>query len=147
MKLTPKTHYKILAVLNFLGMLVSGYLLFIHFEPSLTDICHLGERWNCDIVNKSTYAELFGIPVAGLGLLAYLSFFIFSLRGLWKKQTKLVPWYFLALSLGVAFTLYLTAIETFVLQTYCLFCVTQQIIILIEWAFALSLYKLSKKTP
>ena len=135
------THYKLLAGLNFLGMLVSGYLIYIHFEPSLTDFCNLGEQWNCEIVNKSIYAEIWGIPVAVLGFLAYTSFFIFSLHGLKKNQTKLIPWYFLALSLGVAFTLYLTAVETFLLHTYCLFCVTQQIIILIEWGVAWSLYR------
>lgn len=144
--MTIKTHYKILSVLNFLGMLVSAYLVYIHFEPSLTDFCNFSDKWDCEIVNKSIYSEILGIPVALLGFGAYLSFFLFCLRGIWRKQKKLVPWYFLALSLGVAFTLYLTSIETFVLQTYCFFCVTQQIIILIEWAFALSLYKLNKKT-
>ena len=141
MEMKLPTRYKILAVLNFLGMLVSGYLVYVHFEPSLTDFCNLSEKWNCDIVNKSTYAEIAGVPVAALGFAAYLSFFIFSLRGLKKSQTRLVPWYFLALSLGVAFTLSLTAVETFVLYTYCLFCVTQQILILIQWAFALALYR------
>ncbi|MEK9160181.1 MAG: vitamin K epoxide reductase family protein [Patescibacteria group bacterium] len=145
MKLTQKTHYKVLAVLNFLGMVVSGYLVYVHFEPSLTDFCNLGEQWNCEIVNKSIYAEIAGVPVAAIGFAAYLSFFIFALRGLRKNQNRFIPWYFLVLSGGVAFTLYLTAVESFVLHTYCLFCVTQQIIILIEWAFALSLYKLTKR--
>ncbi len=138
------TRYKILAVLNFLGMLVSGYLIYIHFEPALTDICNISEKWDCEIVNKSIYSEIFGIPVAVLGFLAYTSFFIFSLRGLKKPQGKLVPWYFLVLSMGVAFTIYLTTIESLVLRTYCLFCVIQQIIILIEWGFAWSLFRFTR---
>lgn len=143
--MTVKTHYKALSILNFLGILVSSYLLYIHFEPALTDFCNFSDKWDCEIVNKSIYSEILGIPVALLGLGAYFSFFIFSIRGLLKKQNQLVPWYFLVLSLGLAFTLYLTAVESFVLRTYCLFCVTQQIIILIEWVVALSLYKLNKK--
>lgn len=145
--MTIKTHYKVLSVLNLLGMLVSAYLVYIHFEPSLTDFCNFSDKWDCEIVNKSIYSEIFGVPVALLGFVAYSSFFLFCLRGIWKKQKQLVPWYFLVLSGGVAFTLYLTFIESFVLRTYCFFCVTQQIIILIEWAFALSLYKLNKRTP
>jgi uncharacterized membrane protein len=132
-------------VLNVLAAAVAAYLTYIHYKPALTDFCNFGEKWNCDIVNKSIYAEIFGIPVALLGLLAYLGFLAFSIRGLFKDQTKLVPLYFFALSGSLAFALYLTGIETFVLKTYCLFCVIQQVLILIQWGVALRLYLLTRR--
>lgn len=140
-----RKYYLSLAFINAAALAVSAYLIVMHFKPDLSDVCHLGEKWNCDIVNKSTYAELFGIPVAILGFIAYASFLGFSLRGLKKNQNKLFPLFFLALSGALAFALYLTGIETFVLRTYCLFCVIQQVLILIEWGIALRLYLLTKR--
>lgn len=144
MKLSIKRDYQFLTLLNLLAMGVSAYLVTLHFAPELTDFCNFGQRWNCDLVNKSTYAELFGIPVAILGLLAYTLFFLFSLRGLWRDQKRWLPVYLFLLTGAVLFTLYLTTIEAFILQTYCLFCVVQQILILIELGLALHLYSLSK---
>lgn len=135
-----KKTFSFLSVLNFFGILISSYLLYMHFSPEASDFCVLGERWNCDIVNKSIYAEIAGIPVSALGLVAYLSFFAFTLRGTRKDQKKFLPYFFALLSVGLLFTLYLTGIETFVLKTYCLFCVSQQIILLIEWAITLRIY-------
>jgi uncharacterized membrane protein len=144
MKNTKKIYASLIG-LNLLGALVSLYLSYIHFKPETSTICNFGEKWNCDIVNKSIYAEILGIPVALLGLIAYIGFFIFSVRGLKKDQKKIMPYYLVVLSLGLAFALYLTAIETFVLKTYCMFCVIQQVIILITFGLSIWLSKLTKK--
>lgn len=141
-----RKHYTALAIINLAAMAVATYLTWAHFKPSLTDFCVFGEWWNCDIVNKSIYSEIFGIPVAILGLLAYTAFFIFSIRGLFRDQKKLVPYFLFLVSGGTFFALYLTGIETFMLKTYCLFCVIQQILILIELNIAVKLYQLSKKS-
>ncbi len=130
--LSKKT-YKALVVLNVLGLAISSYLVYLHFAPEASDFCVLSDRWNCDIVNKSVYSKIFGIPVSILGAFAYLSFLVFSLRGLKKDQRSIEKYFFLILSFGLAFTLYLTGIEAFVLKTYCLFCVSQQVVLLSEW--------------
>lgn len=139
-----KTIYKVLALLNALAIPITLYLTYLHFEPNASDICVLSEKWNCDIVNKSIYSSIFGIPVSVMGFFAYLSFLVFSIRGLKVDQSKWAGWFLFVVTGGTAFALYLTGIETFVLKTYCLFCVAQQIIILIEWVYAYQLYKLSK---
>lgn len=142
-----KKSYKALVVLNSIGLAISSYLIYLHFAPEASDFCVIGERWNCDIVNKSLYSEFFGIPVAVMGALAYLSFLLFSLRGLKKDQVNLEKYFFIVLTIGLGFTLYLTGIETFVLKTYCLFCVSQQVVFLSQWVFVLSRLKKSRLHP
>jgi len=132
------------SVLSFIAMGVTAYLTYMHFEPEASEFCNLNASWNCDIVNKSEWSVInlgfAEIPVSILGFLTYLTFFVFSIliikkvkwRKIWGKlNEKLILNLLKYLSiLGVVFSLYLTYIEAFVLQTFCLFCVTQQVIIL-----------------
>lgn len=136
MHLTKYTKW--LMVLSFLGAVVSLYLTYLHYSPEASAICQLGEAFDCDKVNKSMYSELFGIPVAILGAGYYVGMFIFS--ALFSYKTKLFAkvdlkdlfrGLLLITLIGIAFTLYLTYQEAFTIKSYCIFCVIQQIIILI----------------
>ncbi len=138
-----KKLYSWLIVLNALALPVTAYLIYLHFEPSASTICNISKSFNCEIVNKSTYAELFGIPVSIFGFLTYLSLLIFTIRGFFnpESQRKFLPHALAFLSFGVLFSLYLTSIEAFILQTFCLFCVIQQIIILSEWGILWKMWR------
>ena len=133
------------AVLSFIALFVTAYLVYLHFEPAASEFCELGEGFSCDIVNKSPWSVLtigsIEIPVAILGFVTYVILFLGSLGVLkkWKFQKihswlrsgnviKLLSW----LSyVGLLFSLYLTYIEAFKLKTYCIFCLAQQSIILV----------------
>src|SRR3977135_2076626 len=60
-----------IAVLALAGMIVSAVSLQRHYAKSATSYCEFGEKFNCDIVNRSEYSSLFGIPVAGIGMAGY----------------------------------------------------------------------------
>lgn len=137
-----------LIFLSVIGIGTTLYLLYLKFSPSASDVCNLGAAFNCDIVNKSVYSELFGIPVALLGLLSYIFFLKVSvaLRFGIKKwivpvpaQRTLIRLAFYFAALGLLFSLYLTYIEAFVLMTYCLFCLISQALILIIFILLLIL--------
>ncbi len=86
----------------------------------------------CDLVNNSPYAELLGVPVAAWGLGAYLALFLLGLP-LWESGGAARLWA-VALSFALAlggwlFSMYLTAIEAFVLRAWCSWCVTSTILI------------------
>ncbi len=51
----------ILYFIIFVGMLLSLYLLYAHFVPEGNRLCTFGQMFNCDIANKSPYANLDGI--------------------------------------------------------------------------------------
>ena len=52
------------------GVAVAGYLTYVHYRPAAL-ICTGGG--GCEAVQDSSYAEIAGIPVALLGLLAYVA--------------------------------------------------------------------------
>jgi len=146
MQKTIQNIYKVLALINLLAMGSAAYLLHVHYAPSASSVCNISDKLNCEIVNKSIYSQLFGIPVSLLGLLAYGLLFIFSVRGVYKDQKKWVPWAFLFASFCLAFALYLTGIEAFVLKAYCIFCLFQQVLILLEWALLFKLKSLTRSS-
>lgn len=136
---------KIIALLSLIAMGATIWLTYLHYKPDASSICVFSEKWNCDIVNKSVWSTInigfAEIPVAILGFFTYLIMFVGSV-GIMKKLHfhKIHSWLHhenvhslikhLAY-IGLLFSLYLTYIEIFKLHTLCLFCVIQQIIILI----------------
>lgn len=81
---------------------------------------------SCDVVNASPYAQIIGIPVAVLGLVAYLA--VLGLGVLWWHLGGAVPvWIPLACTgistVGWTFSAYLTWVEANVLLAYCIWCV------------------------
>lgn len=140
-----KKYFYLLSVLSLAGVGVTIYLIHQHFADPGTTFCNVTEYVSCDRVNKSIYAEIFGIPISVFGLLAYttmlLSFISFVVS--WKHAHKiLVPLTFFV-GFGLLFSLYLTYIEFFVLYAICLFCIAQQILILL--IFITLLYLCSKQ--
>jgi vitamin-K-epoxide reductase (warfarin-sensitive) len=123
-----------LAILALAGALVAMLALRIHYSND-TQPCSINEKWDCGIVNHSPYAEVFHIPVAAIGLVGYL---VLARLAFTRRRVLLLVF---AIA-GLCFSLYLTGIERYVLQVYCLYCVTSLGIIAlltalsIVWAIA-----------
>jgi vitamin-K-epoxide reductase (warfarin-sensitive) len=111
-----------IAVLSVAGMIVSAVSLQRHYAKSATSYCEFGEKFNCDIVNRSEYSSLLGIPVAGIGLAGYGLLLVLSTFKRLDNQTptRLI----MAVGPGLAFALYLTYVEAYVLTTWCILCLT-----------------------
>jgi uncharacterized membrane protein len=109
-----------IAVLSLAGAIVSGVSLQRHYAKSATSFCDLGEKFNCDIVNRSEQSEVMGIPVAAIGVVGYAVLFVFSTFYRSRKET---PFRLLiAATTGLVFALYLTYVEAYVLMTWCVLC-------------------------
>ena len=116
-----------IAVLSLAGIAVSSVSLYHHFQTSKTDYCDFGQAFNCDIVNRSVYSTIFGIPVALIGILGYAGLGV--LATLYRDRTD-TPKVLLGASLaGLGFALYLTYIEGFVLGTWCILCLSSLTVI------------------
>ena len=111
----------LLLCLSLAGVLVSSLALRVHYSKT-TEPCSINERWDCGIVNHSRYAELFGVPVAAIGMVGYLMLGALSLAG--RRFLMLF-----AAMVGLGFALYLSGVERYVLQVWCLYCVISQGII------------------
>ena len=111
-----------IAVLATVGIIVSSVSLYHHYGTSATSYCDIGENFNCDIVNRSTYSTVAGIPVALIGILGYLSVLI---SATFCRRQVVTPAMVLINSLaGLSFALYLTYIEGFVLAAWCILCLS-----------------------
>ena len=121
-----------IAILSVLGVGVSSYALWQHYAPLGAAFCNVNETFSCDIVNKSEFSEFLGVPVAGIGLVAYLGFLAVSIGVLIDRAAapRVLPWLLVAAIGGLGFSAYLTYIEFFVIGAVCILCVTSQALIL-----------------
>jgi uncharacterized membrane protein len=111
-----------IAVLATVGIIVSSVSLYHHYGTSATSYCDIRENFNCDIVNRSTYSTVAGIPVALIGILGYLSVLI---SATFCRRKVVTPAMVLINSLaGLSFALFLTYIEGFVLAAWCILCLS-----------------------
>jgi vitamin-K-epoxide reductase (warfarin-sensitive) len=112
--------FTLIAALSLAGMIVSAVSLQRHYAKSATEFCDFSQRFSCDIVNRSEYSSIMGIPVAGIGVAGYAV--LFAMAAFWKSRAE-TPNRLLGVAIaGLAFALYLTYIEAYVLTTWCILC-------------------------
>jgi len=118
------------------GVLDSIYLTVLKFSNNKS-LCiqGVGDCWS---VNTSIYSEIWGIPIALLGLLAYASILLL----LWAEQrSRLILQYadyilFGVTLIGVIYSAYLTYLEIAVIKAICPFCVVSAVAMLILFIYS-----------
>ena len=117
----------VIAILAVCGIVVSSVSLQHHYAKSKTAYCDIGETFNCDIVNRSSYSKILGIPVALIGMLGYAA--LAGLATVYRRRED-TPTLILGGSVaGLAFALYLTYIEAHVLGVWCILCLSSLAVI------------------
>ncbi len=108
------------AALALVGAGIAGYLTYTHFKGS-PPVCLTS---GCEVVQNSRWSKLFGIPVALLGLLTYLSIVASTLvRHPLVKQVGAM----IAL-VALGFNAYLLYIQEHEIGRYCTWCVSNEIV-------------------
>jgi len=126
----------LVATLILLGFVVAGYLSWVELTYSEA-VC--GPVGDCNAVQQSPYARLFGlIPVGILGVYAYAALglgWLLLNRAPARWNGVLATGLWLVALVGTVFSIYLTALEPFVIGATCMWCVTSAVIItLLMWA-------------
>ena len=104
------------------GTAVAAYLTYVHYRPAAL-ICTGGG--GCEAVQESSYAELAGLPVAVLGLLAYL-----VVLGLVAWDSDLARTLAAAIALSaVGFAVYLVGVQAFAIEAWCVWCLVNDLVI------------------
>jgi len=104
------------------GIAVAGYLTWAHFADSPV-VCVAGG--GCETVQKSDYAEIAGVPVALLGLVAYT--IVLALVA-WDSSAARLGAATLAF-VGLLFSMYLLALQLFVIDAVCVWCLANDVVI------------------
>jgi uncharacterized membrane protein len=125
----PRWLSVVIPLLAIIGAGVAFYLAFVETTGSEA-VC--GPVGDCNAVQQSAYARLFGVVHIGvLGLIGYA-----IILGLWAMQwlssealRKKTDWLLPAVIwFGVAFSAYLTFLEPFVIGAVCMWCITSALI-------------------
>jgi uncharacterized membrane protein len=104
-----------------LGAAIASYLTYVHYAD-ISPICSSG---GCEKVQTSSYAELAGVPVALLGLLAYLAILATTaVRGVAASFAGVL----LGL-VGVAFSGYLLWAQLGPIGALCQWCIGNDVVI------------------
>jgi uncharacterized membrane protein len=117
--------YRISMILVVIGLAVSIYMTI--YKATSNDALCLGSG-DCSTVNASRYSEVYGIPVASVGIAGYLAILLV----LWYERRdkffeKNGPMLIFGMALtGFLFTLYLIYVEIAILKALCPFCLTSQ---------------------
>jgi uncharacterized membrane protein len=110
------------AVAALVGIALAAYLTRAHYDDGSV-VCPIGG--GCETVQESEYAEIAGIPVALLGLAAYL-----VLLGLivWDSPLARLAAAVIAF-VGLVFSGYLLVVQAFVIEAFCIWCLVNDVVI------------------
>jgi uncharacterized membrane protein len=110
-----------IGLLAFAGAAVSAYLVYARYTGTQIS-CTTG---GCEAVQHSKYAKTAGVPVAVLGLIAYLAVFTTSLSA--RVEAAAIG---AAIVLGgLAFGIYLIVIQVAVIEAICQWCLASDAIL------------------
>lgn len=118
-----------IAALSLAGMFVALYLTLYKFGVFGVIKCGVG---SCETVNTSRWATFLGLPVAAWGVGFYVAALGVALVGSQERFSSSigVSWLLLAMSaVGVAFSGWLTYLEAFVINAYCMWCLVSAAIV------------------
>jgi uncharacterized membrane protein len=117
------------AALSLVGLFVSAYLWLYKTGRLGSIACGTG---GCETVQLSEWSRFMGIDVALIGMVGYVGLLLLSLGALQPPLVRVRwPGTLLALlsGVGVAFAVYLTYLELFVIHAICRWCVGSAVII------------------
>lgn len=115
--------------LSFLGIVFMSYLMKVHYsDAGSSSFCDFAPGFSCDIVNKSVFSELFGVPIAFLGLMYFVVSAIFFMVS--YHRARMLHWLLFFSAFSLVFSAYLSWVEWRVLGTVCLFCEASKVAML-----------------
>jgi uncharacterized membrane protein len=118
-----------------LGLIVSIYMTVFKLTENKS-MC-LGNG-GCSVVNNSIYSELYGVPVAVVGIGGYaaiLATLLLQNRSTFFRTNGVMVAFGLTLA-GFLFTTYLVYVELALIHALCPFCITSQVSMTLLFVFA-----------
>lgn len=121
------------AVVALGGVADAVYLTVKHFTGEAVP-CSIVE--GCEQVLTSSYAEIFGVPLAAFGALAYFTAFSLAILAAFGNRRM---WTLFGVQVGLMaiFTAWLVYLQAFVIEAFCQFCLISAAITLVLLAIFL----------
>ncbi len=132
-----------------IGLGVSAYLTYAHFNTSVVLSCPETGHINCTKVTTSAQSEIFGhIPVALAGLLYYVIMVALVTPWAWRAANPWIGRLRMAGAIaGLGMVCYLVFVEAVQLKAICLYCTAVHIITFLLFMVVLAAYLLRPLDP
>lgn len=117
----------VVPVLALVGLAVAGYMAYVEMSQ-IEAVC--GPIGNCNTVQQSEYARLFGVlPIGLIGTVGYVAMLAtWTWQHIRDNQLAWLALFGMA-AFGTLFSIYLTFLEPFVIGATCAWCLTSAVII------------------
>lgn len=124
----------LIALLAVAGIVVSSMALHVHYmDPAQAPPCAVTEKFDCGTVNHGKYSVFpprsfdekpgaIHIPVAAVGIAGYLLIGALALAGRWILTFEFAQ-------IGFFCAAFLSYIEAFIIEKWCIYCLWSQCII------------------
>ena len=125
--MTTQTRYRAVSILALAGLFISVYLLLYSLGFYGMILCGAG---SCEVVQSSKWAVFLGLPVPGWGAAWYGAVLALALMLAGGASASKKPGALLAILAtgGLAFSVYLTALEAFVIHAWCRWCIVSAVL-------------------
>jgi uncharacterized membrane protein len=127
----------LMALIALIGVFVSLYLTLYKLGYIGTLACGTG---GCETVQLSKWGDFLGVPVAGWGVVYYVSVLALAIAGVQDRfagSRRLTIVLVVVTGWGLLFTLWLTYLELFVIHAICRWCVGSATMTVLLFALAL----------
>ena len=144
----------LISALALAGLAVSALALHVHYmDPGAAPPCEVNEHWDCGAVNHSRFSVFppksfdedpashkLHIPIAAIGIAGYTLMFLCAAMGRWWLLLQLAE-------IGFGAACFLSYIEAFFIEKWCIYCVWSQAIITAILVATIIALLLRKRTP
>ena len=120
--MSDRTLRAAVGVVGLVGLALASYLTWAHVDDAALVCVASG---GCETVRESEYAEIADVPVALLGVGAYISILVLVA---WDSPNARLIAASVAL-VSLLFSLYLLALQLFVIDAICAWCVVNDVVV------------------
>lgn len=120
----PEVWSQVLAVA---GIAIAAYLTLVQYRDSLLVCSGISD---CETVQNSSYSKVAGIPVAVMGLVLFVGLLAMMVLRMARPEyaDSLTLVIFVLVVGAIAFYIYLTYLELFVIEAICQWCVASSLV-------------------
>lgn len=109
------------AVVSLVGLADTVFVTINHYKGVIPPCTLLN---GCETVLTSKYSEVFGVPIALIGALFYLTVFLSALAYLKTKNNKIIIVFLVLTALAILMSLFFIYLQFFVIKAVCEYCLT-----------------------
>jgi uncharacterized membrane protein len=126
---TPRWVVRSTFLLALIAVAVSGYLTIVHYTSPHVLACSGSGAIDCAKVTTSAQSRFLGVPVALLGLVWAIAMVLLCSPQAWRSAARWVrPARVVAVSIGMAFVLWLVFAEFVLVGAICVWCTAMHIL-------------------